>query len=64
MDEMVIFEGEDLDALLRQLEWIGERYAAADLRRVRFAFDGGLKIKVNEHTWSPPLGRYERMSGR
>lgn len=64
MDEMVIFEGEELDALMRQLEWIRDRKDAADLRRVRFALDGGLKIKVNEHTWSPPLGRLERISGR
>jgi len=51
--KIVTFEGRHLLGLLDELHRIVEREG---LLQVRVAVDGGLKIKVNEGVWTPPLG--------
>jgi hypothetical protein len=51
-------EGADLDTLVRWLG-LGELSRGVDdspLPTVRIAIDGGVKVKVNQLSWSPPLG--------
>lgn len=56
MDEVAILEGE---ALERFLEHMQNAINSGRVRRLRFAVDGGLKIKVNELVWSPPYGKMD-----
>jgi hypothetical protein len=52
VNDIVIFEGLALTDLLERLQDLD----AADVYRLRVCVDGGFKIKVNEGTWTPPLG--------
>jgi hypothetical protein len=52
MNEFVELEGTDLKELIRQANMAGEQGAY----KLRVAIDGGLKIKWNEYSWSPPMG--------
>jgi hypothetical protein len=57
MDPITIIEGDDLDEFLAQFE-----LGAADVYRVRIfqAKDGnGIKIKINERTWTYWIGKKE-----
>ncbi|WP_370943973.1 hypothetical protein AB5J62_33370 [Amycolatopsis sp. cg5] len=49
MSRTVVVDGDDLSVLL------GE-FRGDDIRRVRFAFDSGLKVKVNDGQWTLPVG--------
>ncbi len=55
MDKIVIIEGDELDYFFTQMVWMaGEGMAI----RIRVAIDeGAFKFKVNERTWSRPIGR-------
>lgn len=46
--------GAEIELLHRQLE-----HAHETGRRVRAAWDDGLKVKVGEGTWTPPLGEVQ-----
>lgn len=63
MDEqIVVFKGEDLMTLQAIAADLAEGLMDLQnpIRKVRFWFDeGALKIKINEYTWSPPLGTQE-----
>lgn len=49
-------EGEALAELLDELAHVASRLRQ-QAYRLRIAVDGGqLKLKVNEETWTPPLG--------
>lgn len=52
------FTGDALDALYGHLGV--ER--PADVQKVSIADDGGIKVKLNEWTWSPPMGTAPRRS--
>lgn len=52
--EIVIFEGEDLSQLL---DFFAGLNPTKGTYRLRFAVEGGLKVKANEGIWSPPIGR-------
>ena len=55
MENVTIIEGEDLEYLLARLDT-----GAADIYRLRIwqAEDGSIaKIKINERTWSAPVGK-------
>jgi len=54
MSPIVELRGEALGVFLDSMQEL----AAGDWPPyvLRFAFDEGLKVKVNEHTWSPPMG--------
>ncbi|WP_103344040.1 hypothetical protein [Amycolatopsis sp. CA-126428] len=49
MNRMAVVDGDELHLLLTHLD-------GDDIRRVRFALDGGLKVKVNEESWTLPFG--------
>ncbi|WP_143268494.1 hypothetical protein [Amycolatopsis vastitatis] len=49
MARMVVVDGDELNVLLTHLHGDG-------VHRVRFAFDDGLKVKVNEEQWSISFG--------
>lgn len=54
MGPIVDVTGDDLAELLAEMTDItGHR---SHVYRLSFAIDGGIKIKVNEATWSPPMG--------
>lgn len=54
MDTIITIQGEQLTHLLREVDAARERDG---LRTLRVAVDAGqFKVKVNEYTWSPPLG--------
>lgn len=55
MGPIVDVTGDDLAELLDELADLAGRYRDRAYR-VSFAIDGGIKIKVNEYTWSPPMG--------
>ncbi|WP_344419456.1 hypothetical protein [Amycolatopsis minnesotensis] len=52
MSRTVVVEGDELHVLLGTLQ-------TDCVRRVRFAFDSGLKVKVNDENWTPSLGSLE-----
>lgn len=52
MDEFVEIEGAELAEIIRQATLAGEK----SVYKLRVAIDGGLKIKWNEYSWSPPMG--------
>lgn len=54
MGPIVYVTGDDLAELLAEMRDVGMH--SANVYRVSFAIDGGIKIKVNEATWSPPWG--------
>lgn len=54
MENIAILEGDDLK---RFLEHVQSEIDAGRIYRMRFAVDGGLKMKVNEYVWSPPYGK-------
>lgn len=56
MDNIAILEGE---ALKRFLAHMQSEIDAGRIYRMRFAVDGGLKMKVNEYVWSPPYGKMD-----
>lgn len=57
MNEIVVFDGNDL---IQFQMWMLEVATAKDVRTLRFCVeDGHLKVKANEGTWTPPLGRLD-----
>lgn len=52
---VVLVEGNALEDLIDELSRIARREPYA----IRFAIDGGIKIKVDNGVWSPPLGQIE-----
>lgn len=56
MDDVVILEGDDLEKFF---EHIANAASSGRVRKLRFAVDDGLKIKVNEYVWSPPYGKMD-----
>jgi hypothetical protein len=52
MNEFVEIEGAELKRFLDQATTAEEQ----GVYRLRVAIDGGLKIKWNEYSWSPPMG--------
>jgi exosome complex RNA-binding protein Rrp42 (RNase PH superfamily) len=54
---MIVWEitGYELAALLDSLRRPDGR-TLEDIRKVSVAIDGGVKVKVNEYVWSPPMG--------
>ena len=61
MDDIVIFTNDgQLSILAQYLHEIAAGIEAGDIYTVRACVDeGSLKLKANERTWSPPLGRLE-----
>lgn len=58
MDPIIVLEGADLRTLIQGIA----AFASDDsptIYRMRFAIDGGLKVKVNEGMWTAPLGEVE-----
>jgi hypothetical protein len=60
MDEIVEFKGQELTELLDRLRSLVEDDGHGSVHSIRFAVDGGLKLKVNNSTWTPPLGQVQR----
>jgi hypothetical protein len=54
--EYVILEGEELSDFLDYMRRITRDGTVDGVYRVRVAIENGVKVKVNEHTWSPPMG--------
>lgn len=55
--DMVVLEGSDLNSFLGSIGAIDHSVdAGGDIYRMRFMIDEGLKVKINEETWSPPMG--------
>jgi hypothetical protein len=52
---MAIVENEQLETLIQTLRAIAD--GRAEVRELRFAVEGGLKVKVNGGMWSAPYGR-------
>ncbi|QWF78672.1 hypothetical protein HUW46_02070 [Amycolatopsis sp. CA-230715] len=52
MSRTAVVEGDELHVLLGTLR-------NNDIRRVRFAFDNGLKVKVDHTEWTRTLGKLE-----
>lgn len=54
---MIVWEitGYELAGLLDSLRRPDGR-TLEDIRKVSVSIDGGFKIKINEYTWSPPMG--------
>ena len=50
MKDIYVLTGEQMDYLF-QLAQDKDR-----IYKISVAIDGGFKIKINEYTWSPPLG--------
>lgn len=48
--EVIEVTGDDLKMLLAYLD-------DDQIYKLSFAFDDGLKVKVNEKVWTPPLGK-------
>jgi len=64
MEPIVTIEGPDLDAFMRQLSWLVDMYERGQLTRVRVAFDeDAVKLKSNEHSWTPPMGEIQPAIG-
>lgn len=60
--DMVVLEGSDLDAFLGSVGAIDHSArAGGDIRKISFAIDDGLKVKINEEMWSAPLGEVKRV---
>lgn len=59
MEPIVILTGEDLQCFLNMMEDAAHLADTQGVRSIRFAIDGGLKVKVNGGTWSPPIGRID-----
>ena len=53
IEKFAVLEGPDLRDFLQGINDSGHVY------RLRIAVDGGLKVKINEGTWSPALGAEE-----
>jgi len=59
---MIILEGSDLDSFLGSVGAIDHSVnAGGDIRRISFMIDDGLKVKINEEMWSPPLGQLKHL---
>lgn len=57
MGPIVRIEGPQLEMVLSTIKSSEERIGRGGIYRMRFAIDdGGVKIKINEGVWSPPLG--------
>jgi hypothetical protein len=52
MGPIVEISGTELAELIRQVKEAEEH----GVYMLRVAIDGGVKIKWNEYTWSPPMG--------
>jgi hypothetical protein len=61
MEPIVIVEGDDLVRLMEVLTEITDSLddARHGIYRLRFAIDGGIKIKANEGVWTIDYGRIE-----
>lgn len=60
MDEFVLLEGDDLKAFMGyMLRALGDGGDVC-VRRLRLAVDGGIKVKVNEYSWTPAYGEVKR----
>lgn len=61
MEPIVILESHDLNSFLGSVGGIEHaKDAGGDIYRMRFAIDGdGIKVKINEEMWSPPLGHIQ-----
>lgn len=62
MNDIVIFEDDDLEELINFFAKVAKTRATnsgREIYRMRFAVDDGLKIKVNEGMWSPPLAKMQ-----
>lgn len=60
MDEFVELTGDDLEHLLELLDRREQRVSDS-IRKVRIYFTGkAVKVKVNEFSWSPSLGRVQK----
>jgi len=46
--------GAELDQLLDTIDYA--RSQPFGIYKMSFADDGGAKVKINEYTWSPPMG--------
>lgn len=57
--QIAIVDSDALDELRRELDSILIQLGEGRLYHVRFCIEDGIKIKCNESTWSPPIGRYE-----
>jgi hypothetical protein len=58
MEPIVIVEGDDLVRLMEVLAEITDEFRPG-IYRLRFAIDGGIKIKANEGVWTIDYGRVE-----
>lgn len=52
--EIVELTGEDLERFIRTMSAL--EYGDP-VRKISVVVDGGFKFKINEFTWSPPLGQ-------
>jgi hypothetical protein len=60
--EMIILTGSDLNSFLGSIGAIDHSVdAGGDIRRISFMIDDGLKVKINEEVWSPPMGDVTRI---
>lgn len=54
--QILTFTGEELDAVLREIQSIYRSNDNGILHTLRFAIDGGkLMVKENEYMWSAPI---------
>jgi hypothetical protein len=62
MEPIVRLEGPGLSMLVQSIANVENRInGGGGIYRMRFAIDdGGIKVKINEGVWSPPLGEIER----
>lgn len=56
MKDIVILEGDDLQRFLDHMKNAAE---SNQVRRMRFAVEDGLKVKVNEFVWTLPYGKMD-----
>ena len=56
LGDVAVVRGETMRNLIEHLQMAEEQGAY----EMRFAIDGGLKVKINNETWSVPLGTVER----
>lgn len=56
MDEIIRFEGRELTDLLDRFRSLADQDQTGQVWSLEVCVDGGLKFKVNNATWTPPLG--------
>lgn len=56
MKDIVILDGYELKKFLEHMQ---NAINSDQVHTIRFAVEDGLKIKVNQHVWTPPYGKMD-----